>query len=82
MLDVALGAQAVADLVARPREAAHAEFFAGLRELQARLEIAGFEEALDHGVAVENTPSPVCRAAAAASGTAPLRAAWARERRR
>ena len=53
MLDIAFGAEAVADFVARPREAADAEFFIGVSEVQARLEVTGFEQAFDHGVAVE-----------------------------
>jgi len=53
VLDVALGAEPVADLVTRPREAADAEFFIGVSEVQSRLEVTGFEQALDHPATVE-----------------------------
>lgn len=53
VLDIALSPQAVADFIARPREAAHAEVFVRMRELQIRLQRAGFEQPLDHRVAVE-----------------------------
>ena len=53
VLHIAFGARPPSDLVTRPSEAAHPEVFVGMGELQIGFQLAGFEETLDHGVAIE-----------------------------
>ncbi|MFN9959470.1 MAG: hypothetical protein ACK55I_40795, partial [bacterium] len=53
VFDIALGPRAPPDLVARPGKATHAQILVRTRELQISLHPAGFEQPLDHCIAIE-----------------------------